>query len=520
MSSLTQIIRRNVQLHGEKTATRFFGRSHSWREFQERISRLASGLKGLGVEEGERVAILALNSDRYYEFYFAASWAGAVFVPVNTRLAPAEFVHWLNDSGSTVVFAGDEFVPALAEIKDQLDTVQHMVYLGESETPDGYISFEDLVAGHQPVAPSARSGDDLAGLFYTGGTTGKSKGVMLSHRNLTYNVLQAMPSLNISEKDIFLRSAPMFHIADGFFGFIAATLGCTNVIVPGFEPTLVLKTLQDEQISTSLLVPTMINMLVNTPELPEYDLSKLQNLLYGASPMPEAVIMKAMEVIPHVDFYQAYGQTEASPVITIMGPEYHTTAGPLAGKINGAGCAITGVDLKIFDESDQPVAVGEVGEVCIRGENVMLGYWNLPDVTTETLRNGWLHTGDGGRIDQDGMLFIVDRVKDMIISGGENVYSSEPEQAVYQHPAVAECAVIGIPHDSWGEQVHAVVVLKAGHSLTEQELIDHCKALIAGFKCPRSVTFRDEPLPLSGAGKILKKDLRTPFWEGQNRNVS
>jgi acyl-CoA synthetase (AMP-forming)/AMP-acid ligase II len=176
MSSLTQIIRRNVQLHGEKTATRFFGRSHSWREFQERISRLASGLKGLGVEEGDRVAILALNSDRYYEFYFAASWAGAVFVPVNTRLAPAEFVHWLNDSGSKAVFAGDEFVPALAEIKDQLDTVQHMVYLGESETPDGYISFEDLVAGHQPVAPSARSGDDLAGLFYTGGTTGKSKG--------------------------------------------------------------------------------------------------------------------------------------------------------------------------------------------------------------------------------------------------------------------------------------------------------------------------------------------------------
>lgn len=520
MSSLPQTICRNVQLHGDKTATRFLGRSQSWREFQDRISRLAGALQALGVEEGDRVAILALNSDRYYEYFFAASWAGAVFVPVNTRLAPAEFVHWLNDSGSKVVFAGDEFVPALAEIADQLDSVQHLVYLGESETPEGYIAFEDLVTGHRPVEPSGRSGDDLAGLFYTGGTTGMSKGVMLSHRNLTYNVLQALPSLNISDKDIFLHAAPMFHIADGFFGFIAATMGCTNVIVPGFEPTLVLKTLQDEQVNTSLLVPTMINMLVNSPELPEYDLSKLRNLLYGASPMPEAVIMKAMEVIPHVDLYQAYGQTEASPVITIMGPEYHTIAGPLAGKINGAGHAIAGLDLQIFDESDQPVAVGEVGEVCIRGENVMLGYWNLPDVTSETLRNGWLHTGDGGRLDHDGMLFIVDRVKDMIISGGENVYSSEPEQAVYQHPAVAECAVIGIPHDSWGEQVHAVVVLKTGYSLTEQELIDHCKTLIAGFKCPRSVTFRDEPLPLSGAGKILKKDLREPFWEGQGRNVS
>ncbi len=520
MSSLTQIVRRNVQLYGAQAATRFAGRSRTWREFQDRISRLASGLKDLGVEEGDRVAVLALNSDRYYEFYFAASWAGAVFVPVNTRLAPAEFVYWLNDSGSKVVFAGDEFVPALAAVQDRLETVQHRIHMGDTETPEGYISFEDLIADHLPLEPTARGGDDLAGLFYTGGTTGQSKGVMLSHRNLTFNVLQALPSFNISEQDTFLHSAPMFHIADGFFGFIAATLGCTNVIVPAFEPTLVLNTLQDEQVTTALLVPTMVNMLVNFPGLSGYDLSALQNLLYGASPMPEAVILKAMEVIPRVNFYQAYGQTEASPVATVMGPEYHTVSGPLAGKINGAGRAITGVELQVFDESDQAVPVGEVGEVCIRGENVMLGYWNLPDVTSETLRNGWLHTGDSGRLDQDGMLFIVDRVKDMIISGGENVYSSEPEQAIYQHPAVAECAVIGIPHDSWGEQVHAVVVLKAGHSLSEQELIDHCKTLIAGFKCPRSVTFRDEPLPLSGAGKILKKDLRAPFWEGQGRNVS
>lgn len=520
MSSLTQIVRRNVQLYGNRAATRYGGRSRSWRQFQDRIARLANGLRLLGVEEGDRVAVLALNSDRYYEFYFAAAWAGAVFVPVNTRLATAEFVHWLNDSGSKVVFAGDEFVPALAVIQDRLETVEHRVYMGDAETPDGYIAFEDLVTAHQPVEPTPRSGDDLAGLFYTGGTTGQSKGVMLSHRNLTYNVLQSLPSFDVSNKDIFMHSAPMFHIADGFFGFIAATLGCTNVIVPAFEPTLVLKTLQDEQVTTTLLVPTMINMLVNFPGLSGYDLSKLQNLLYGASPMPEAVILKAMEVIPWVNLYQAYGQTEASPVVTVMGPEYHTVTGPLAGKINGAGHAITGVDLQVLDESDQPVPVGEVGEVCVRGENVMLGYWNLPDQSADTLRNGWLHTGDGGRLDEDGMLFIVDRVKDMIISGGENVYSSETEQAVYQHPAVAECAVIGIPHESWGEQVHAVVVLKAGQSLTEQELIDHCKTLIAGFKCPRSVTFRDEPLPLSGAGKIMKKDLRAPYWEGKARNVS
>lgn len=235
--------------------------------------------------------------------------------------------------------------------------------------------------------------------------------------------------------------------------------------------------------------------------------------------MPEAVILKALEVIPHVAFYQAYGQTEASPVVTVMGPEYHTTSGPYSGKITGAGRAIAGVELEIFDEEGNRVPVGEVGEVCIRGDNVMLGYWNLPEETADTLRDGWLHTGDGGRLDDDGMLFIVDRVKDMIVSGGENVYSAETEQAVYSHPAVAECAVIGIPEESWGEQVHAIVVLKPGETLTEKALIDHCKTRIAGYKCPRSVTFRSESLPLSGAGKILKKDLRAPFWEGHGRNV-
>lgn len=520
MSSLPQVIRRTVQVRGDCNATRFAGRSRTWREFQDRISRLAAGLKALGIEEGDRIAVLALNSDRYYEYYHGVSWAGAVFVPVNVRLAPAEFIHWFNDSGSRIIFVDDVFLDAVAGIRDRLESVEHFVYMGESETPAGYISHEDLIANHDPAAPSERGGDDMAGLFYTGGTTGKSKGVMLSHRNLAYNVLQSLPHLRAVPEDIFLHAAPMFHVADGFFCKIAATLGCSNVIVPAFEPRLVLKTLQDEKVTVALLVPTMINMLVNHPDIGDYDLSHLRSLIYGASPMPEAVILKAIEVIPHVKLYQAYGQTEASPVITVMAPRFHTTSGPHAGKLKGAGEAVYGIDLAILDEDGREVPRGEVGEVCIRGENVMLGYWNLPDITAETLRDGWLHTGDGGRMDEDGMLFIVDRVKDMIVSGGENVYSAETEQAVYQHPAVAECAVIGIPHDAWGEEVHAVVVLKPGESVTEAELIAHCKTLIAGYKCPKSVTFREEPLPLSGAGKILKKDLRAPFWEGQDRNVS
>jgi len=283
-----------------------------------------------------------------------------VYVPVNTRLAPAEFVHWLNDSGSKVLFVDDTFLAAIAGIRDSLETLQHFIYMGDADLPAGYLAFEDLVENSDPVEPSARTGDDMAGLFYTGGTTGKSKGVMLSHRNHSHNVLQALPYFDVSADDVFLHAAPMFHLADGFYCMMAATLGCTNVIVPAFEPGLVMQTLQDEGITSALLVPTMINMVVNHPKLPNYDLSRLRSLLYGASPMPEAVILKAMEVIPHVEFYQAYGQTESSPVITVMGPEYHTTSGPKAGKLTGAGRAVAGIELAILDDDGNVLPVGEV----------------------------------------------------------------------------------------------------------------------------------------------------------------
>ncbi len=397
--------------------------------------------------------------------------------------------------------------------------MEHFIYLGDAAVPDGYFAFEELVASHPAVEATQRCGDDLAGIFYTGGTTGRAKGVMLSHRNLTYNVLQSQPVLGLVEADIYLHAAPMFHIADGLGMMVATTMGCTHVYVPAFEPASVLKTMQEQKVSHVLLVPTMVNMLVNHPDLAEYDLSRLKQIFYGASPMPEAVLLKAMEVIPHIGFVQAYGQTEAAPVVTLLGPEYHTVSGPYAGKLTAAGKVIPGSDLAIMDEADNPLPQGEVGEICVRGDNVMLGYWNQPGVTEQALRGGWLHTGDGGRLDEDGVLFVVDRVKDMIVSGGENVYSAETEQAIYAHPAVAECAVIGIPHDTWGEEVHAIVRLKKGATTTESELIDHCKTLIAAFKCPKSIEFREEPLPLSGAGKILKKDLRAEYWEGQDRSI-
>jgi len=314
----------------------------------------------------------------------------------------------------------------------------------------------------------------------------------------------------------------MFHIADWCMCIGMALMGGTNSFLPGFEPTAVMQRIEDEGIEKMLMVPTMINMIVNHPSIGDFDLSSLKSVMYGASPMPEAVIRRALEVLPGTRFYQAYGQTEAAPILTMLRPEYHTTASDshFAGRLKSAGQALPGIEIAVLGPDDKPVPTGVVGEVCARGPNVMLGYRNLPEQTADTLAGGWLHTGDGGRLDDDGFLFIVDRVKDMIVSGGENVYSAEVENAIFQHEDVEQCAVIGVPDETWGERVHAIVVPKAGRAPGAQAIMDHCRGLIAGFKCPRSVDIQTEPLPLSGAGKILKTELRKPYWETQERNVS
>jgi len=334
------------------------------------------------------------------------------------------------------------------------------------------------------------------------------------------NALQTVAILDSRPGDRILHVAPMFHIADAFVCMTAVAMNASNYFIPAFDPVSTLQALQEYQIERLLLVPTMVNMLVYHPEVADYDLKCVRSVLYGASPMPESVIRQAMKILPQTHFFQAYGQTESAPALTVLSSQRHTFEGPLAGKMKSAGQAIPGVELAIFDEQGQPVAAGTVGEICARGPNVMLGYRNLAEQTKNTIVDGWLHTGDGGYLDEEGFLFIVDRVKDMIISGGENVYSAEVENAIYQHSAVSQCAVIGIPHDKWGEQVHAVVVLAPDQELTEASLIDHCKAMIAGFKCPRSITFQADALPLSGAGKILKTELRKPFWADGERNVN
>ena len=517
---LTQALKRSVQINATGTATSCQGRERNWTQVQQRIARLAGGLHGLGIEMGERAAILALNCDRYFEFFYAVAWAGGVFVPVNTRLAPPEVEFWLNDSGSRVLFIDDQFLPTLDGLQGRLDSVKDVVYIGDGDTPDGLLDYEALLAGSEPVADAERGYEDLAGLFYTGGTTGRSKGVMLSHRNLVMNTFNVLPTLGLHSGMRWLHAAPMFHSADGCATFGVTAVAGLHTFIPSFTPDATLNAIQEHRITHTLLVPTMVNMMVNSPNVDQYDLSSLTGLTYGASPMPQSVIERAMAVLPQCGFTHAYGQTECAPLVTTTGAEFHMLDGPYAGRFKSAGRAVPGVELKIADGSGRELPRGEIGEICSRGPHVMQGYWQRPDLTAEAIKDGWMHSGDAAYMDEEGFIYIVDRVKDMIISGGENIYSVEVENALYQHDAVVECAVIEIPDDTWGESVHAVVRLHDGHNASADDLMTHCRQLIAGFKCPRSVSFRDEPMPLSGAGKILKPELRKPFWEGQERSVN
>jgi acyl-CoA synthetase (AMP-forming)/AMP-acid ligase II len=519
MTQISQFVRRAVQTGAGKVATVFGDRQRTWREFDERVRRLAGAMHGLGFRPGDRIGILALNCDRYLECLFGLSLGGFVFVPINTRLAPPEIVFWLGDSGCSALFVDEAFVPVLPKVLPET-TVQRVIFIGEGVTPSQLVDYETLLAGALPFAGSIGADNDLAGIFYTGGTTGRSKGVMLSHNNIMSNALNIYPGARADEDTRYGHAAPMFHLADNAMTYIVTGFCGTHYFLPRFEPLALMKLIEQYRITLLLIVPTMINMMVNHPEVEKHDLSSVERLLFGASPMPEAVLRRAISVMPRTKFVQAYGQSESSPLMTLLDHRYNTFDGPNAGRAKSAGRAALGCEIRIVDADDNEVPRGTVGEICGRGAMVMLGYWKQPELTERTLRNGWLHTGDGGYMDDDGFVYIVDRVKDMIISGGENIYSAETEEALYSHKSVAECAVIGVPDDTWGERVHAVVRLRPGMTATPEELIAHCHALIANYKCPRTLDLREEPLPLSGAGKILKTELRKPFWEGKEKRVN
>ena len=516
---LTQSLHRSVQQNPDRPATIYRDRIRSVAESADRIARLAGALAAVGVQRGDRAGILALNSDRYLEYFHAVPWMGAAVNPVNIRWSPAEIAYSLAESDTRVLFVDDTFAPMIPALQEQFSGLSTVIYCGDGQLPDGTLGYETMIADNPPIEDTRTGGDELLGVFYTGGTTGHPKGVMLSHSNLLISALGSLSSGHfVCPGGRLLHSAPLFHLA----GIAAWTAGClvgsTHVIVPMFNAAEVMDAITEYAITDALLVPTMVQMLVDDPAVGDHDLSSLQHLVYGASPISEAVLQRARAVFPAAGFTQAYGMTELSPVATLLTPADHDN--PALRR--SAGRAAPHTEVRIVDphdSDDHEVPRGVVGEVVVRGDNVMLGYWNRPDDTAAVVRDGWMHTGDGGRMDDNGYVYIVDRIKDMIITGGENVYSAEVENALASHPAVAACAVIGVPDPDWGERVHAIVVLLPGQQATEEQIRAHCKTLIAGYKAPRSVEFVDA-LPMSGAGKILKRELRKQYWSVDANQVS
>ena len=512
---LTQSLNRAVQQDPHGTATIFGDRVRTWAESADRVARLAAGLRELGLAAGDRVGILSLNSDHYHEVLLATWWAGGVVNPINVRWSAAEIAYSLEDSGTAVLVVDDTFLPLVPAVREAAPVVRTVIHSGDGATPEGALALESLLE-HGTVADARRGGDDLAGIFYTGGTTGFPKGVMLSHTNL---VTSALGSCAFGDFVVpggrLLHAAPMFHLADLAAWNARNLIGGSHVIVPMFTPDGVIEAIETHRATDALLVPTMIQLLVDAPDVKEADLTSLQKVLYGASPISEALLERVRRTLPWVSLTQAYGMTELSPMATMLPPAAHED--PVLRR--SAGRAAAHAEVRIVDVDDNEVPRGTVGEIVVRGPHVMLGYWNKPEETAAAVIDGWMHTGDGGRMDDAGYVFVVDRIKDMIVSGGENVYSAEVENALCQHPAIAACAVIGVPDDEWGERVHAVVVLQPGATLELDDLREHTKKLIAGYKAPRSIELVDA-LPLSGAGKVLKRELRAQHWRDADRAVN
>jgi len=503
MHTFADPLARAVQIAADKVALIDGSQTFTFGELQNRCARLVAGLRGLGLEKGDRVAILADNCHEYIETYVGAPSGGLVVVPLNTRHAEPELRYALEDSQTRVLIT-DRDVSGLA------DTVERVINVGAEY--EALLDAEPAGLGQDLVET------DLAGLFYTGGTTGKSKGVMLSHRNLIANTFHWLTSVPQSSKDVTLIMAPLFHAAgsNGVLGSIW-TAGC-QITLGTFNPGEVLDLIEKYNVSLTLGVPTMLAAMAEEQHANPRKVDSVRSVAHGGSPIATEVVRRTWTAFPSAEMIEVYGATELSPLTTALRDEQDLLDNDRA---RSCGQSIPGTDVRILDTDGLEVGRGEIGEVVVRGPNVMVGYWNKPEQTAAVLKDGAYWTGDLGYMDDEGYVFLVDRSKDMIVSGGENVYCTEVEEVLYQHQAVLEAAVYGIPDEKWGEAVHATVVPRAEHSnVAPQELIDFCRERIAGYKVPKGVAIQQDPLPKSGPGKVLKRELRAPYWEDADRSVN
>jgi len=497
----------------------------NYRDALAETNRLANALVGAGLEPGDRIAILSKNSIEYALLYYACAKAGVVPVPLNYRLAANEWAFIINDSGATLVIAADEFVGAIDGIRSELANVKS--YVGVNiEGMDGIEGWQDYshwVASQPATAPEraeAVTEEHDVYQMYTSGTTGHPKGAVLTHSAVAAQLQQVTMLLKGEPGERTLIVVPMYHAAGAVSTFVTIYWGACLLIQADFIPPEVVRALDEERVATSTLVPAMIQaLLVYVPDVAKREYKDLRQITYGASPIAEETLRRAMEVFK-CDFAQGYGMTETTAVVSYLFPSDHKRAvAEQPALLLSAGRPVVGTEVRIVDDDDQPVANGTIGEIIARGPQLMRCYWNLADESAEALRGGWMHTGDAGIVDDDGYIFIQDRVKDMIVSGGENVYPRTVEDVLFQHPAVADVAVIGVPDEQWGETVKAIVVLKQDATATAEELMEHCRGKLGGFERPRSVDFVTE-LPRNPSGKVIKRELREPFWVGHKRRVA
>lgn len=516
---LTQALHKARREHPGRTALVCAQRRTSYAELGGRVERLAGALQSLGVQPGDRVAFLGSNSDFAVEAFYASWWAGAVLAPVNCRWSIEEVAFSLVDCSARVLVVDEPFAPLVEPLRARVPTLETVVGVGTTHAFNGAMSCESLIAGAAPVADARRHGDDAAVLFYTGGTTGRSKGVLLSHGGLYISTLASISIGQRAPGVACLHALPMFHVAGLAMMLQAMVAQDTQILLPAFDPAAFIEAIECERVVEAALVPTMIRRLIDHPALAGRTLDNLERLYYGGSSIDGTLLEQTVARLPHVALTQFYGMTETSGIAVALPAWCHGEDSRAQGRHLAAGLPTACMEVRIARPDGSECARGEVGEVWLRGPGVMLGYWNLPEATAQVLQDGWMRTGDGGRVDAEGMLYIVDRLKDMIITGGENVYSTEVENAVLSLPGVAQCAVLGVPDEDWGERVHAVLVLQPGAAVDAAAVVAHCKQLIAGYKCPRSIEFRAE-LPVSGAGKLLKYKLREAYWTGRERQVA
>lgn len=516
-------LRRACALYGDCVAVVDGDRTVTYRELGIRIGRLPARLDTLGASLGARIAFLGANSLAHLECSIGVPMAGRVLVDLNHRLAASELEFIAADCGVGVLITDQARLPVARALKERLTGLSHLVFVGPGSCPEDCVPYERLVDDGSPEQPRI-DGCTLAMISYTGGTTGAPKGVMLSHGNLLANARHNLLATGHTRDDRWLHMCPMFHVAGTANIFACTWVGARQVVLPEFEASNVIDTVIREEVTHTVLVPTMLTMLLDELESRGCaGLPSLRHLQYAASPISAPLQRRLLETFD-CDIAQFYGMTEAAPTVSHLTPDDHRRglAGqePQASRLAGVGAPVVGVEAQVRALDRSEVEIGGVGEIWVRGPNVMLGYWNRPEETKAALVDGWYRTGDVARADHDGYLYLVDRMKDMIISGGENVYSIEVERALLAHPDVLEAAVFGIPDSRWGEAVHAVVVARPGHAADLDALLAHCRGVIAGYKVPKSVEVWNTPLPKSGAGKVLKHALREPFWSNHVRRIS